>query len=201
MLYLYYLYEDGIVKYVGITKNVKERKRDHKRRKPYHEFKVIHEFYNLDDATIAEKYHIELHNTYINGWNRTTGGEYKENSGYNRKGIGGVVKGNVPWNKGKKGYHIHNEDTIYTLSNINSGELNKNSKLNIDDVTSIINDYMKHNDIGIEGNIMKNGRMMSYNRAFSLIYSKKFGVTPENITRIIERKSWKKLWSILVNNV
>ena len=46
--------------------------------------------------------YFEKNNTIINGWNLSPGGDYEGNSGYCRKGIGGVKKGNVPWNKGKK---------------------------------------------------------------------------------------------------
>lgn len=197
MLYLYYLYENDIVMYVGITRNIKERKRDHKRNKPPHTFKVILEFNTLDDASDAEILHITLNNTYTEGWNRTCGGEYKENSGYCRKGIGGVKKGNIPWNKNKNGYSIHDESTINRLSLINSGELNKNSKLTLEDVKLIISDYISRPNIDNVGDIMKNGRVMSYERAFSLAYSSKFNVTPENIYRIVTRKSWNSLWDNL----
>ena len=44
------------------------------------------------------------------------------------------------------------------------------------------------------GKVMPNGRPMSYDRSFSIEISKNYGVTPENITRIIKQKSWKKVW-------
>ena len=43
------------------------------------------------------------------------------------------------------------------------------------------------------GKIMKNGIPLSYDRAFSKKYCKKYNVTPENITRIIKKISWKNL--------
>jgi len=201
MLYLYYLCRDDIVLYVGLTKNIKERKREHKRNKPPHTFKVVLEFDNLDKATLAESEHIFLHNTYKNGWNKTSGGEYKNNSGYERKGIGGVFKGNVPWNKGKFGYKLHNEETLKKLSSINCGEFNRNSKLCEDDVSFIISEYIRHPDINDVGKVMRNGRLMSYERAFSLKYAKEFNVTPENITRILKKKSWNNLWDKFIKNV
>jgi hypothetical protein len=47
---------------------------------------------------------------------------------------------------------------------------------------------------------MKNGVPMSYDRLFSLKYSNEYFVTPENITRIIKRKTWKNLWKKIEDN-
>jgi hypothetical protein len=108
--------------------------------------------------------------------------------GVKRPGIGGVKKGTVPWNKGKNGY---------TLSITEDG---KNSKIRYMKMRSIIKDEdaekiradLKNNtpikDDSI-GKKMRNGKVMTYERAFCIHYSKKYNVTPQYIYRIIKGKS------------
>ena len=106
MIYLYYLYQDDKIKYVGLTKNIKNRQRAHQKIKPPHTFVLVESFSDVSTASDAEIYHIQKNNTYQDGWNQSPGGEYKNSSGYNRKKIGGVKKGTTPWNKGKKGSQV-----------------------------------------------------------------------------------------------
>lgn len=102
-IYLYYLIKGSAVKYVGLTTNPKKRQREHKRKFSEHEFLIQQKFSSLEEATISEVEHIKKHNTYedFSCWNKSPGGDYGINSGYDRKGIGGYFKpGNIPWNKG-----------------------------------------------------------------------------------------------------
>jgi hypothetical protein len=114
--------------------------------------------------------------------------------GVKRPGVGGVKKGNVPWNKNKNGYMLHSKETKSFLSEKSSGENNPKSKLTEDDVKNIIDSYLKRPNVPDVGKIMKNGVEMSYDRSFSIQYSKMYNVSPENIDRIIKRKSWKNVW-------
>jgi aspartate carbamoyltransferase regulatory subunit len=197
MYYLYYLEQNGIIQYVGLTKNINARKSQHKKTKPTHNFFVIEEIKNVKEASQKEREHIEKNNTYFNGWNKSPGGEYLMCSGYTRKNIGGVKKGTVPWNKGKNGYKIHSELTLQKLSKNNTGENNPKAKLTEKDVIDIINTYRQKPHMDHVGNIMPNGRPMSYDRSFSWNLSKKYSITPENITRIIKKKSWLNIWNKL----
>jgi hypothetical protein len=200
MIYLYYLYQNEKIKYVGLTKNIKDRKRDHKKIKPPHIFTVVESFSDVSEASNAEIYHIQKNNTYKNGWNETPGGEYKNSSGYNRKNIGGVKKGTTPWNKGKKGYKLHNEQSLKKISANTQGENNPRSKITEKQAENIIKLYLSKPFLNDVGKIMKNGVPMSYDRLFSLKYSNEYFVTPENITRIIKRKTWKNLWKKIEDN-
>jgi hypothetical protein len=194
MIHLYHLINNDTVKYVGLTKNLTNRSRRHKKTKPEHSFKVIETYESVILACQSEVEHIKLYETIINGWNISPGGDYIGNSGYNRKGIGGVKKNTIPWNKNKSGYKVHNELYIKQLSLKNSGEGNTNSKLKECDVNDIIRTYITKPNMPDVGKVMPNGRPMSYDRSFSIEISKNYGVTPENITRIIKQKSWKKVW-------
>jgi hypothetical protein len=114
--------------------------------------------------------------------------------GVKRPGVGGVKKGNVPWNKNKNGYMLHSKETKSLLSEKSSGENNPKSKLTEDDVKNIIDSYLKRPNVPNVGKIMRNGVEMSYDRSFSIQWSKMYNVSPENIDRIIKRKSWKNVW-------
>ena len=194
MIYLYYLLVGEEVKYVGLTKNPKDRKYKHKRSKPIHEFKIIEKFDDVNIASDKERIHILIHETLKNGWNKSAGGEYAGNSGYLRTGIGGVKKGQIPWNKGLSGYTIHNEEYKNNLSKVLSGKNNPRAILKDNQVKDIIECYINKPSFNGIGEIMKNGIPMSYDRIFSKIKSLEYNVTPENIDRIIKKKTWKKLW-------
>ena len=114
--------------------------------------------------------------------------------GVKRPGIGGVKKGTIPWNKGKKGYKLHNEETLKKISANNQGENNPRSKITEKQAKNIISLYLSKPFFNDVGKIMKNFVPISYYRLFSLTYSNEYFVTPENITRIIKRKTWKNLW-------
>lgn len=112
----------------------------------------------------------------------------KIQQGKKRPGIGGVKKGTVPWNKNKKGYKINlsEEGKNKKINNVK-----KNAKIKDDDAEKIRLDY--HRKIKIENNnigkVMQNGKRMSYERAFSLEYSKLYNVSDQYIYRIIKGKS------------
>jgi hypothetical protein len=114
--------------------------------------------------------------------------------GVKRPGVGGVKKGNIPWNKNKKGYMLHSKETKSLLSEKSSGENNPKSKLTEMDVKNIIDSYLKRPNVPDVGKIMRNGVEMSYDRSFSIQYSKMYDISPENVERIIKRKSWKNVW-------
>jgi hypothetical protein len=194
MIYLYYLYQDDKIKYVGLTKNIKNRQRAHQKIKPPHTFVLVESFSDVSTASDAEIYHIQKNNTYQDGWNQSPGGEYKNSSGYNRKKIGGVKKGTTPWNKGKKGYKLHNEETLKKISENTQGENNPRSKITEKQAEDIIRLYLSKPSLDRVGEIMKNGIPMSYDRMFSLSFSVEYCVSPENITRIIKRKTWENVW-------
>lgn len=115
--------------------------------------------------------------------------------GVKRPGVGGVKKGTVPWNKNKSGYKLHSEETKKILSEKNSGQNNPKNKLKEDVVRKLIELYLEKPFICEVGKVTKNGLIMSYERAFSLKYSEIYNVTPQNIERIIKKRTWKNVWS------
>lgn len=189
MYYIYVLKESETIKYVGQTIDPIKRKCSHRNTRKSHTFEIIFETEDKEIAKQKEIEYISRFNTYINGWNKSPGGEGFEN--YERKGIGGVKKGFIPWNKNKSG--CFSEDTLKHFSEIRKGKVWKPSKLTSDDVKTIREIYEKKIDIPGVGIRMKNGRDMSYEQAFSIKYSSIYNTTKENIRRIIERKTWKNV--------
>jgi len=108
--------------------------------------------------------------------------------GVKRPGIGGVKKGTIPWNKGIKGYNIFfSEDG----KNKRMEAAKKNCKIKDDMAEKIRNDFNEKIELSNEqiGKVMKNGKIFSYERAFSLHYSKLYDVSDQYIYRIIKGKS------------
>lgn len=186
-MYFVYLLRDknGTVKYVGQTQHIDDRMRCHRRQKPPHTFEILYENLKADDAKMLEIENIDKYDTYKNGWNKTSGGEGFD--GYNRKGIGGVKKGNVPWNKGKQG--CFSEETIKKFSNTRKG-IAWSRKLTNEQIKKIRNLYEKQPHIDGVGEVMKNGKKMSYIQAFCKKYCGDYNITPQGMKRIILKECW-----------
>ena len=114
--------------------------------------------------------------------------------GIKRPGIGGVKKGTVPWNKGLIGA-IHVSPELCYIRKLNStGENNSRAKLTEQQVCEIIELYIKKIEICGVNVKKKNGKINSYDWAFSEEISKQYNVTSSAINRIIKRKSWTYVW-------
>lgn len=97
------------------------------------------------------------------------------------------MKGNIPWNKGKSG--CFSEETINKMSKTRKGKIHT-SKLTPDKVRSIRSLYTTRPSLKGVGDIQPNGRVLPYERAFSRHYAEEFGITPNNLYKIILHKSW-----------
>jgi len=108
--------------------------------------------------------------------------------GKKRPGIGGVKKGTIPWNKNKSGYKLNTTEegkikkilAVKKRAIISDEAAEQIRKLFLEKV-EILNDNI--------GKTMKNGLVMSYERAFCLEYSKKYKVSDQYIYRILRDKS------------
>lgn len=108
--------------------------------------------------------------------------------GKKRPGIGGVKKGTTPWNKGKKGYSLSLSENG---KNKKRESVKKNAKIKDDIAETIRRDFFQKVEIKNAniGKVMRNGKTMSYERAFCLEYSKQYGVSDQYIYRILKGKS------------
>jgi hypothetical protein len=186
-VYLYVLLQDEVVKYVGLTKNPQSRKQNHKNKKPRHDFLILQMFSDVTEATDEEQRLIREYATLENGWNRTTGGEYEANSGYGRKGIGGVPKGTVPWNKGMT--DCFDKSLVERFKRDRKGVV-FSSKLSPTKVEEIRCRFEQHEPIQGVGMISKNGKPFTQERMFSKKYHEEYGITEANLYKIVRGKSW-----------
>lgn len=118
--------------------------------------------------------------------------------GKKRPGVGGVKKGTIPWNKNKSGYTLHTNDHKERLKMQMAGENNPTSKLSENDVRKIRLDYKNKVTISCFDENIKpassnKGIFPTYLGAFSYEYATKYNVTPNNIKRIIQNKTWKNI--------
>ncbi|WP_438983706.1 GIY-YIG nuclease family protein [Vulcanococcus sp.] len=189
MYYIYALRDmNGDIKYIGQTQKIEVRKRDHKRQKPQHTFEILFENLSINEAKKIEIENIDKYNTYRNGWNKTTGGEGF--SGYERDGVGGVKKGNIPWNKGKPG--CFSEETIEKFKKTRSGRV-FSRKLNDEEIKEIRSLYKTKPHIDGVGDIMKNGKKMSYIQAFCKKYSEEYNITLQGLKRVVLEECWQNV--------
>lgn len=183
MVYLYYLKQQDRVMYVGLTISPLDRESKHRRNKPPHRFEIIESFESEKDAASAERDHIKKHQTVKNGWNISPGGEYAKFSGYSRKGIGGQKKGCIPWNKGRPG--CFSEEAIQKMCEVRKGRV-FSSKIKSDELKQLKELYDSRPHIPEANTKSANGKILTYERAFSKKYASQYRVTPENIYRIIK---------------
>ena len=107
--------------------------------------------------------------------------------GVKRPGIGGVKKGTIPWNKNITGYKLNTteEGKIKKILSVK-----KRSIISDNDAEIIRKLFFEKVEILNEniGKTMKNGKIMSYERAFCLEYSKIYKVSDQYIYRILKGK-------------
>ena len=189
MYYIYTLKDiNGEIKYVGQTQNLDARKREHKRNKPPHTFDIIEQIDISEQAKNLEIFYIEKFDTFKNGWNKSTGGEGFND--YERKGIGGVKKGNLPWNKGIK--NCFTEATIEKMSNSRKGRV-FSRKINDEQIREIRKLYNEKPNLQNVGMTMKNGKKLSYIQAFCKEYAGFYNLTPQGMKKIILNACWSNV--------
>lgn len=189
MFYIYCLKDvDDKVQYVGQTINPSIRKRDHKRNRPPHTFEIIETFLLSEEAKYSEIDYIKKYNTYKNGWNKSPGGEGFDN--YSRKGIGGVKKGGIPWNKGMK--NCFSSETIEKMKTTRKGKV-FSRKIKDDQIKEMRNLYEEKPYLSNVGLVMKNGKKMSYIQAFCKEYADRYNLSAQAVKKIILRESWKNV--------
>jgi hypothetical protein len=108
--------------------------------------------------------------------------------GTKRPGIGGVKKGTIPWNKNLTGYKLNITESGKLRQRLSA---KKGSIISDDKAKEIRKLFLEQVKISNEniGKTMKNGKIMSYERAFCLEYSKIYKVTNQYIYRILKGKS------------
>lgn len=200
------------LEYIGVTVNLKSRLYSHKKSVRFSigikNVEILYEG-EYSECLVRESQFIEYYNTYTCGLNVTPTGQGKNKEckfntfGYKfsdesrqkmsdakrKQIVDGRFKSNFN-NRGKK----HTPEHKKWLSEINSGENNKNSKVTEKDVRYIREMYKIKPFLDVAGKKSKNGKLMSYDRAFCLMISEKFKIiTPECVDRIIKNRIWRNV--------
>jgi hypothetical protein len=210
MYIVYKITRDDGQLYIGTTYSggVKSRMSAHSRSNRFrgYEFKfdILEKSDDFDYIADREEYYIELYDTYNNGLNESIDGkgnhlcdnfttkgfkftEYSKQK-MSESAKRRIKRDGVPF----KGCS-HTLDQRKKWSIDRKGMLPPNTKLTECIVKEIIKLFEDHPFIEGVGDIMKNGRCMSYIRAFSLKFSDKYNITPQQIERIIKGRVWKNV--------
>jgi hypothetical protein len=100
--------------------------------------------------------------------------------GDKRPGVGGVKKGQTPWNVGVSGYSIKSNGQ-------EKGCLFQFVKRWKNDFDRLLELYSSHPSLKGEGVVQKNGKVLPYDRLFSKTYYKNFPTTtPEGLYRVLK---------------
>jgi len=196
--------------YIGTTfdKGLKRRMTAHSRSDRFlgfsFEFDILERSDDYSHIGVREEYYIELYDTYNNGLNESIDGKgnhlchdfttrgyiYTEESRQkmSESAKKRVERDGIPF----KGCN-HTEEQRKKWCDTRKGILPPNTKLTESIVIQIIEMFEDQPYIEGVGQVMKNGRPMSYIRAFSLKFAGEYGVTPQQIERIIKGKVWKNV--------
>jgi len=151
-----------------------------------------------------EEYYIKKYDTYLNGLNESVDGKGNHLCGdFTTKGFifseesrmkmresakKRIKRDGIPF----KGCS-HSSDQKEKWSRERKGKLPPNTRLTEELVIEIVDLFASQPPMENVGLVMKNGKKMSYVRAFCLKLSNYYGVTPEQMERIIRGKVWKNV--------
>jgi len=215
---IYILYKltrnDGLI-YIGTTcrSRFKIRMREHRMHKRFKSYSfhytIVLESKNYDFIQDQEPIFIKLYNSFKCGLNESINGKGNHlcprftTKGFKYSEASKLLMGKlrrekfktgelVAWNKGKK--NCFSAETLERLRVANLGK-RRFSKLTKQEVESILHLYFEvRPSFDIVGKVMRNGRPMSYDVAFSKCYADDFNVCPNNIKRIIRGECWKDVY-------
>jgi hypothetical protein len=116
------------------------------------------------------------------------GSEYRTRlqTGKKRPGVGGVKKGNVPWNKGLK--NCFNEETIKKFKRIRAGKRHSPVKVTDEQCLQILKKFNDFEPIEGVGKKRKNGKVLTFERAFAKKYHKQYNITEAQLYNIVTGK-------------
>lgn len=103
--------------------------------------------------------------------------------GKKRPGVGGVPKGSIPWNKGLKG--CFNEEVIEKFRQARAGKRFSTPKISDSQCLDILKIYQQKLPVPGAYEKSKNGRIQSYETAFSKFVYTSYKVSAKQIYNII----------------
>jgi predicted GIY-YIG superfamily endonuclease len=208
----FYVYKisrvDGL-SYIGITNNVDKRFKHHRKSNRFSigilNEEIITETDDYSEAENLEEFYINLYDTWKNGLNYTKDG----------KGLNGRCEFNTVgkthseetknkmrenhWSKTGKYSPVGKKLSEETKNKLTAKKIGKVSytKITKIDVIKLLKLYFSKPEIENVGEIRKNGKPMTYMRAFSKKYHSDFGMSDVGVYKILngEIGIWKPLLS------
>lgn len=189
--------------YIGTTNTERINKRMYQHRysnrfKGYDfTYEILEESSDYDYIMDMETMYVKEFNSYKEGLNESFDGKNAHlNPNFTTKGYKHTEETKKKMSichQGQKtflGKH-HTVESREKMSRTRKGK-QTTTKLKKDDVIKILNNYK--NRIFLDdnriGNVMKNGRRMSYEQSFSQKFGPLYNVSPQAIRHIIQKKSW-----------
>lgn len=187
----------------GLAKRMKAHSKTNRFKSHKFEFVIVEESDDFEYIESREEYYIGLYDTFYNGLNKSINGKgnhlcsdfttknYKfsdeSRERMSQAAKARVARCGVPF-KGKS----HTKEQKEKWRSTRKG-VQQTTKINEDSVKEIISIFEKQPSLEGVGQVMGNGRKMSYVRAFSLRYCNDYDITPENVERIIRGRTWKNV--------
>lgn len=220
MTVVYKLTRSDGLEYIGVAKNFKSRLWQHRKSKRFSELSIIKheilkEFVNYEDALQFEKESIIRYDTYLNGLNKTIDGsgnhkfpsfttrDRKLSEETKRKIREASIKNqqqkyaqlwynNLTEEEKRKKHENHSKKTKGVA---------KPTKIKKEVIEELFKEYAKKPTLENVNTIMRNGKLLTYDRAFSKKYSKVFNINYRQTYLLITNKvlAWQQLYNEIVN--
>lgn len=197
---VYKITRDDGLEYIGKSQNIKNRICVHRKTERFKDhqfsFEILFESTDHNKILDMEEYYIKHFDTFNKGLNEsrngrgnhnsknftTLGMKYSEESKAKIKANHWSKKGIRPANLGKS----HSEETRQKMSKDRKGK-SSHSKLSLTEIEAILMLY-KSRPILTYGYVGQNGKLLSYDRAFSNKFATQFNLTSTGLFNIITDK-------------
>lgn len=210
---------DGL-EYIGIAKNFQSRLWKHKRSKrfsvlPIINHEILKEFVNYEDALQFEKESIARYDTYLNGLNKTIDGsgnhkcpsfttKGRKFSEETKRKISEAATKNQQQKYAQRWYNNLSEEEKRKKHENHSKKTKgvaKPTKIKKEIIIDLFKEYAKKPILENVNTIQRNGKILTYDRAFSKKYSKIFGINYRQTYLLITNKvlAWQSLYNEIIN--
>jgi len=219
MIVVYKLTRSDGKQYIGKAVNFKNRLCQHAKSERFKEYsmikyEILEQCDTHEEALQYEKKYIEQYDTFHNGLNKTKDGSGNHSSpnftteGYKftEKSKRKMSDGAKRRNQIKHAQFWHNnlsqEEKVnfYKMHSLKTKGKPKSTIIKTEVVSDILISYKNKIELSGVGRKQRNGRFMSYERAFSLHFSNKYKISPRTVINIIENRvhSWKPLYERII---
>jgi predicted GIY-YIG superfamily endonuclease len=218
-IYIYKITRSDLLEYIGITVDIPRRMYYHKKSQRFQnhsilKVEVLAESDNYEEAQYIERLMVEEYDTYRNGLNLTEGGQGRSDTtkfntfGYtfSKSSKNKMRAKSIERSAGAtlQKWKIDNPKKVkIAIAKMRATKQGKPNRILIDPncVRQMVDLYIARPDIEDVGTTLKNGKILTYDRAFAKKYASVFSMTDTHITNIIKGKylAWRHLLPLIQN--